>query len=178
MEWLYDLDRTIFEPNVSLFEMFVRGTIMYLGLFVLMRVVLKRESGTVGVSDLLVVVLIADAAQNGMSGDYVSIPEGFVLVTTILLWAFVIDWLTYHVPLVQRLVDQEPLPLVRDGRILQRNLRKELITRDELQSQLRQQGVDDVSEVKVACMESDGHISVVKADGGEPQKPPRERSPA
>jgi uncharacterized membrane protein YcaP (DUF421 family) len=163
MDWLYDLDRAMFEPNVSLLEMFLRGTIMYLGMFVLMRVVLKRESGTVGVSDLLVIVLIADAAQNGMSGDYLSIPEGFVLVATILGWAYVVDWLTFHVPAVQRLVDQKPLPLVVDGKILYRNLRKELITREELNSHLREEGVADVSEVKSAYMESDGKISVVKA---------------
>lgn len=178
MDWLYDLDRTIFQPNVSLLEMVVRGTMMYLGLFVLMRVVLKREAGSLGMSDILVVVLIAEGASNGLSAEYQSIPEGLTLVASILISAYVIDWLTYHVPAIAQLVDQKPLPLVRDGRILQRNLRKELITRDELQSQLRQQGVEDVSEVKMACMESDGHISVVKADGGETQKPSRERSPA
>jgi uncharacterized membrane protein YcaP (DUF421 family) len=64
---------------------------------------------------------------------------------------------------VQRLVDQKPLPLVVDGKILYRNLRKELITREELNSHLREEGVADVSEVKSAYMESDGKISVVKA---------------
>jgi uncharacterized membrane protein YcaP (DUF421 family) len=178
MDWLFDLDRAMFEPNVSLLEMFLRGSIMYLGLFVLMRVVLKRESGSVGVPDILVIVLIADAAQNGMSGDYLSIPEGFVLVMTILGWAYAVDWLTFHVPLVARLVDQPPLPLVRDGRILYRNLRRELITRDELESQLRQQGAEDVSEVRMACMESDGRISVIKTSGDVNPAPRKRGAPA
>jgi uncharacterized membrane protein YcaP (DUF421 family) len=178
MDWLYDLDRTIVEPNVSLLEIFLRGTIMYLGLFVLIRVVLKRESGGVGISDLLVVVLIADAAQNGMAGEYLSVPEGLLLVTTILGWAYVIDWMTFHVPFVRDLVVPAPLPLVVDGALQYRNMRRELITREELQTHLREQGIESVSEVKVACMESDGRISVVKADDGDNQNPARERTPA
>lgn len=179
MDWLYDLDRTIFEPNASLLEMFVRGTIMYLSLFLLIRVVLKRESGMVGISDILVVVLIADAAQNGMSGDYLSIPEGLVLVGTILLWAYIIDWFTFHSEFVRNFVEPSPLPLVLDGAIQHRNLRRELITREELETHLREQGVEDVAEVKLACMESDGRISVVKADGDDDAPKPRsERTPA
>jgi uncharacterized membrane protein YcaP (DUF421 family) len=178
MEWLVDLDRAVFEPNTSLLEMFVRGTVMYLGLFVLMRIIHRREPGGVGVSDLLVLVLIADAAQNGMAGDYLSVSEAFVLVVTILGWAYAVDWLTYHVPIVQRLVDQPPLPLVRNGEILQRNLRKELITRSELESLLRQQGIGDVSEVKEALMESDGHISVVRVEPDDSPRPRESRAPA
>lgn len=63
---LFDLDwKNIFLPGTPLLEIFLKGTLVYLSLFLLLRVVLKRESGTVGVTDLLVVVLLADAAQKG-----------------------------------------------------------------------------------------------------------------
>ncbi|MFL5593175.1 MAG: DUF421 domain-containing protein, partial [Gemmatimonadaceae bacterium] len=74
---------SVFTPKTPLLEVFVRGTAVYLALFLLLRLILKRQSGTVGVTDLLVVVLIADAAQYAMSGGYESVPDGLLLVGTI-----------------------------------------------------------------------------------------------
>ncbi len=160
-------------PDTSLLEIFVRGTLMYLALFVLLRLVLKREAGTVGITDLLVVVLIADAAQNGLADDYQSVSDGLLLVSTIIFWCYALDWLGYHVPALQRFVRPPPLPLVRNGRMLINNMRRELITREELLSMLRQQGVDDLDEVKVAFMEGDGRLSVITHNGKQQQQEPR-----
>lgn len=164
----------IFLPSTPLLEIFIRGTITYLALFLLLRLVLKRQSGTVGITDLLVIVLIADAAQNAMAGEYTSITDGVLLVATIILWSYALDWLGYHVPAIQRLVHPPPLELVKDGRMLYVNMRRELITKEELMSQIREQGVDDLSQVKRAFMESDGHISVVTADQANHPAPKRE----
>lgn len=70
----------VFVPTHSMFEMFVRGTTMYLVIFALLRFVLKRQSGGFSTPDLLLVVLLADAAQNGMADEYRSITEGVVVV--------------------------------------------------------------------------------------------------
>jgi uncharacterized membrane protein YcaP (DUF421 family) len=128
--------------------MIVRGTIMYLALFVLLRVMLKRQSSGVGVTDLLVVVFIADAAQNGMAKEYRSVTEGIVLVATIIGWDYVLDWLGHRFPAFQRLVRPAPLTLVRHGRLLRDNMRRELVTKEELMSQLREQGVDSIQAVR------------------------------
>ncbi|HEX2981271.1 MAG TPA: hypothetical protein VHO48_13460, partial [Anaerolineaceae bacterium] len=98
----------IFTPDTPILEIFVRGSVMYLALFVLLRVILKREAGTVGISDLLVVVLLADAAQNGMAGDYQSISDGILLVATIILWSYFLDWLGYRFPRIERLIHPSP----------------------------------------------------------------------
>jgi uncharacterized membrane protein YcaP (DUF421 family) len=119
------------------------------------------------VSDLLVVVLIADAAQNGMAGEYKSITEGAIVVATIFAWNYVLDWLAYRWRVVHWLLHPPALLLVRNGQILARNLRAELITRDDLLSQLREQGVEDVQKVKKCYLESDGRLSVIRADSGE-----------
>lgn len=164
--WLLGVDwGRLFIPELSPLEIFVRGTVMYLALFVLLRLVLKREAGAVGITDLLVVVLLADAAQNAMAAEYTSLPDGVLLVATIVFWAHALNWLGFRVPLIQRLVHPRALPLVKDGRMLRRNMRHELITADELVSQLRLQGVEEVSRVKAAYMEGDGRISVVERDG-------------
>jgi uncharacterized membrane protein YcaP (DUF421 family) len=167
MDWLHRIDwQKAFVPQLSVAEIFLRGTAVYFLLFAFLRV-LRRESGAIGITDLLVVVLIADAAQNAMAGEYVSITEGALLVGTIAVWDYTLDWLGYHSRFVARVLRPAPLMLVRDGRMLRRNMRRELITEDELLSQLRQQGVGDVSEVEEACLEGDGRISVIKKESGK-----------
>lgn len=156
--------RGLFVPEVALLEIVVRGTVVYLGLVLLLRLVLKREAGALNLPDLLVVVLLADAVQNGMAGDYRTITGALVLALTIIGWNVALDWVAYRVPAVRRLLRPRPLPLVRDGRILRRNLRQEFVTEDELLAHLRLHGVDHVSQVKEAFMEGDGRISVVTRD--------------
>lgn len=152
---------SVFVPTVHIGELFLRGTIIYLFLLVILRV-LRREAGTIGISDLLVVVLIADAVQNAMSSEYKSITEGIVLVLTIVFWDYFVDWLGYRFPFIQRLVRPAPLLLIKDGRLQRRNMRQELITEEELMGQLREQGVERVEEVKKCYLEGDGQISVIK----------------
>lgn len=164
----------LFVPSVSLIELFVRGSLMYLFILFLMRI-FRREAGTLSIPDLLVVVLMADAAQNGMSADYRSVTEAFVLVGTIFLWDYALDWLASRSGAVHRLLHPAPLPLVKDGKILRRNLRQELLTMDDLLGQLREQGVEDVREVKRSFIESDGHLSVIKYQAGEQQHQPKRR---
>lgn len=176
MRALLQIDwNAVFVPTVSVAEIVLRGTLIYLLLFFVLRV-LRREAGALGISDLLVVVLIADAAQNAMASEYKSVTEGAVLVGTIIAWDYSLDWLGYRFPAIRRLLRPAPLPLVKDGRVLRQNLRKEMITMEELLGQLREQGVESVAEVKHCCLEGDGHISVIKKksagdDGGSgPQK--------
>jgi uncharacterized membrane protein YcaP (DUF421 family) len=163
----------IFKLDTPPLEIFLRGSVVYLALFTLLRLVLRREAGTVGMSDLLVIVLIADAAQNAMAGNYNSVPDGILLVATIIFWSFALEWLGYHIPWVGRFVHPPPVPLVRNGQLLRRNMRKELITEDELMSQLRQQGVANLAEVQTACIEPDGRISVVTANSQHNEAPER-----
>jgi len=159
---LYDINwHDLFVPAHPI-ETIIRGSLMYLSLFLLMRFVLKRESGSIGTADLLMVVVIADAAQNAMAGDYKSITDGVILVVTIMFWNYAIDWLSYHSPTMRRVLQPKPLLLVKNGRMYKQNMRKELITKEELIAELRENGVEDLSEVKEARIEEDGHVSVIK----------------
>ena len=172
MERIYDVDwHRTFMPETPLLEIVLRGTLTYLALILLFRIVLKREPGTIAITDLLVVVLVADAAQNAMADDYHSVTDGIALVGTIIFWSYTLNWLGYHFPLVERIVHPPKLPLIRDGRLIRKNMRTELITEEELMSQLREQGVEDPSAVKVAYMEGDGRISVI-TDGKEARGAP------
>lgn len=171
---LFGVDwHAVLAPDTPPLEIFVRGSLVYIALFALLRVVLKRQSGTLGVGDLLVIVLIADASQNAMAGDYTSVPDGVLLVATIVGWSYAIDWLGYHVPPLQRLLFPPPLLLVKDGHMLRRHMRQELITEGELMAQLRMQGVERIDEVKRAFMEGDGRISVVTYEEREQRETER-----
>ena len=120
----------IFGLTVSPLELVVRGTAMYLFLFLIFRVVVRRRIGAVGMADILVLVIIADAAQNGMAGEYRSVTEGAILIGTIIGWNWLIDWVNFKVPALQSWLEAPPLLLVDDGRILYRNLRHEFVTEE------------------------------------------------
>jgi uncharacterized membrane protein YcaP (DUF421 family) len=152
----------IFGISTSPLELIIRGTVMYLFLFLLFRVVVRRRVGSVGMADILIMVIIADAAQNGMSGEYRSVTEAFILVGTLIGWNMFIDWLTFRFPKLQQTLEPPPLPLVQNGRVLHRNLKHEFVTEEELKSKLREKGVKELSEVAQAHMESDGTVSVIK----------------
>lgn len=165
MEHIIGIDwHALFVPNTSIAEVILRGTFIYLLLFFLMRF-MRREAGQIGIADVLIVVVIADAAQNGMAGPYNSITEGVVLILTISFWDFALDWLGYNVPAFGRLIHPKPLPLIKDGRLLLRNMRRELITKDELHSRLREEGLENLNDVKHCYMEGDGRISIISKNG-------------
>ena len=156
----------LFIFTVSPLELFIRGTIVYLLVFVLMRV-FRREPGTVGIADLLMVVLIADASQNAMSKDYQSVLDGFVLILTIVFWNYAVDWLTARSPLIERFTHPAPIALVREGSMIPENMQRQFVTHNQLMSILREHGIDTVSEVKAAYIEGSGHTSVIPMQGSQ-----------
>jgi uncharacterized membrane protein YcaP (DUF421 family) len=97
-----------------------------------------------------------------MSSSYTSITDGIVLVATIVGMSFLFDWLGFHVSFMRRFVHPDRKPLVVDGRIIRRTLNEELMTEDELMSQLRLSGTELIQDVKAAYLEGNGEISVIK----------------
>jgi uncharacterized membrane protein YcaP (DUF421 family) len=152
----------LFVFGVSPWELFMRGSLMYWFIFILLRLAGRRDFGSIGSADVLLVVLIADAAQNAMSAEYKSVAEGMVLVGTLILWSVILDRVSYFWPAVDRMLDPGRVCLIKDGIMQRRGMRREYVTRDELMSELRQHGVEDLSEVRRAYMESQGEISVLK----------------
>jgi uncharacterized membrane protein YcaP (DUF421 family) len=171
---------SLFRFDVDPQEIILRGTLIYWFLFALFRLVLRRDVGSLGIADVLLLVLIADASQNAMAGGYESVAEGMVLVSTIAGWNWFVDWISFRYPALRRWLQPPPLKLVEHGRLQRRAMRRELVTTDELMSKLREQGIRDLGEVELAYMESDGEISVIRqrgADDGPPARPQRSTLP-
>lgn len=158
--WLNIDWQRLFVPSQSPLETMIRGTCIYLAVYAMLRV-FRRQTGSLGPADLLVLILIADAAQNGMTGDYHSITDGLILIGTIMGWEYVLDWLGFKSPWMQQFLERPPLLLIKDGQVLVENLRSELMTADDLASQLRRKGVEHPREVKRCFLEGDGHLSVI-----------------
>lgn len=169
----------LFAVHVAPLELIARGTLMYWFLLVIFRVVLRRDPGSLGVADILLVVIIADAAQNGMSGSYETVAEGFILVGTLVCWNYALDWASCRWEIVHKLTEPTPLQLVKDGQMLMRNLRKQFLTREDVEAQLRHAGVDDVCKVRAAYLEGDGKLSVLKCeDTSTPPRSDKDEGPA
>ncbi|SFM62202.1 DUF421 domain-containing protein [Variovorax sp. OV329] len=154
----------LFGREFPIWHMVVRGTVVYWFLLLVFRFVLRRDVGSLGVADLLFVVLVADAASNAMQGEYKSIGDGLVLVGTLVVWNFGLDWLSYRYEPVARFLEPLPEVLVRHGRINRKALKREMITVEELEGKLREAGVEALEEVRIARMEQDGQLSVFRRD--------------
>jgi uncharacterized membrane protein YcaP (DUF421 family) len=166
VEKIFQIDwQSVFVPTESLLGIFIRGTILFLVMFAVLRI-FRRQAGSVGIADLLVIVVIADAAQNGMTGEAKSVTESVLLILTIVLWDYLLDWVGDKSEFFKRLVEPKELLLISDGKLLRRNMHKELISYDELMTQLRLQGVETVDEVKKCYLESNGRFSVITYDKG------------
>ncbi len=147
----------------------LRGTLMYWFLFGIFRFVLRRDVGSLCISDFLFVVILGDAAQNSMIGDATSATDGMVLIGTLVFWSYLLDSLSFRYPVVQRLTSAPRLCLVRDGKLQRRNMRKEFITDEELNAKIRHEGIEDLAMIKRMYLEADGEMSVIRLESGTPQ---------
>lgn len=158
----YSMDwNALFGIHTPVAELLIRGSAMYWFLFLLFRFVMRRDVGAVGIADVLLLVIIADASQNAMAGEYKSVTEGMILVSTIIGWNLALDWLASHFEIFSKLAAPAPLVLIRNGRLLAANLHKEMLSREDVMEKLRLKGVEDIADVKVARMEATGEISVI-----------------
>jgi uncharacterized membrane protein YcaP (DUF421 family) len=173
---VFELDwQQLFGIEKSILELVIRGTVMYWFLFLLLRFVMRRDVGAIGIADVLLIVILADAAQNAMDDGYRTLTEGMILVGTLVVWNVLTNWLNYRFRWFEKFSEPPPVLLVRNGKPLERNLRREMLTHDELMSKLREQSVESFEEVRWAYMEGDGQISVrrFRDDGGHPKQPKR-----
>jgi len=168
----------VFQLTMSPWQLMLRGSVMFWFLFLIFRFVLRRDVGSMGITDFLFVVLLGDAAQNGMIGNATSASDGIVLIATLVFWNGSLDFLSWRFRAVEKLVVASRLTLVRDGRMLRRNMRREYVSVEELLSEFRQHGIDDLADVKRMYLEGDGEISVIKrkdAPGDAMAPPPTPR---
>lgn len=157
------MDFSFLSFSMSPLEIAIRGTLMYWFLFCIFRFVLRRDTASAGITDILFVVLLGDAAQNAMIGDGQTVADGAALILTLVFWNYLLDYLGFHFAPVARLTEAPRVTLVRHGRLQHRSMRREHLTEQEIRTKLRGEGLENLTEVKAMYLESDGSVSVLKA---------------
>jgi uncharacterized membrane protein YcaP (DUF421 family) len=170
--------RELFEIHMSVAELLIRGSAIFWFLFLIFRFVMRRDIGGVGIADVLLLVIIADASQNAMAGEYRTISEGFVLIATIIGWNWLLDWLSYRYAWARRFAQAPRLLLVDEGKPQVRNMRRHYISLDDLLSKLRQQGIESIDDVKKAYLEGDGSVSIIKREAAGDDDAQRRATPS
>lgn len=152
-------------PTLPIHVTAARAAAVYLIVCALLRVIPKRQAGSISPQDIVGAVIVGGLAVEGIAQSDAGPADFVIMITVVLMCNFGLDWLADRFPALRRLIREPPTCLVRDGRIDRRALHKEMLAEDELLAQLRKQGVEDVNQVRSAHLEADGEVSVVRADG-------------
>ena len=156
----------MFALTTAWYEIILRTFVVYIVVLVLLRTAGKRELGQMTPFDLVVILVIANAVQNAMTGGDNSLIGGVIAATTLTLVNIAVGRWGARVPFFRRLVVSEPTLLLQDGTPIAENLEREHIDIEELEMAARQHGIPELSEVAAAVLEEDGSISVIAKKGG------------
>ena len=162
-------------PWHTLLDVALRTTIIYFALLVGLRVTGTRQLGQMSTFDLVLLLIIANAVQNAMVGPDTSLAGGLVAAGVLLVWHAVIQRVRLQSRQVDRLLAGEGIMLIHRGQVLAAHTRRAGITEDDLLQALREHGVASVHDVRLAVLEPDGSISVLRNDDMRPGDRPHHR---
>jgi len=145
----------------------LRASLIYFFLLFVIRLLGKREVGSSSAFDFLVALMLGEVVDEAIFGD-VSMTKGLLAISVIAIWHMVNSWASYRSKFVQKLTSAEPTVLVEHGKMKQDNLAKERMNKEEVQSELRLMGIDEIKQVKRATLEPNGKVSVIKEEWAEP----------
>ena len=152
----------LFELAMPWWEFVLRAVVVYVILLALIRMSGKRTMGQFTPFDMLLIVLLGTAVQNSLIGEDVSLLGGLLLAAVLIASNWCVAWLTARSRRAERIVEGAPVVIARHGKLFERVLRRELISSDDFDEALRMHNLQDVSEVELALLETNGSISVVK----------------
>ena len=164
---------SLFDMTTPWYEILLRTFVVYLTVLVLLRLAGKRELGQMTPFDLVVILVIANAVQNAMTGGDNSLIGGILAASTLTIVNIAVGRWGSRVPFFRRLVASEPTLLLRDGKPLQEALDHERIDIEELEMAARQHGIADLKDVTAAVLEEDGSISIIPKAGTKVRRSPR-----
>lgn len=158
-------------------DIVLRATVMFFALYVLVRIMGKRELAQMTSFELIVLVVFGDLIQQGVTHNDFSLAGAILAISTMGFWALSLSWLTWCFRRAEILLDGEPRVIVRDGQIVQENLRRDRLTRAEILSEMRLAGIGHLSDVAWAILEPRGKMSFIQRhEGGSEEAPPRPKN--
>ena len=143
-------------------DLVLRAIFVFGFLLVLTRVIGKRELSTLQPFDLILLIVVGDAVQQGLTQDDYSLTGAVLVVGTIAVLQVFVSWLSYRFPRARPILDGEPLIVVQDGEVIEANLKRERLTVEEIAEAARLQQIARLSDVRFAILETSGEISFIK----------------
>ena len=146
-------------------DIVARAAVMFFVLYVLLRIMGKRELGQLTPFELVVMIVLGDLIQQAVTHNDFSLTGAILAVSTFAFLAIAMSWLTYLSPRAEKLLDGEPRVVIRNGKLLKENLRRDRMTQSEVESEMRLAGIATMDQVAWAILEPQGKISFIKKDG-------------
>ncbi len=159
-------------------DIVLRAAVIFVALYLLVRLMGKRELGQMTPFELIVLIVIGDLIQQGVTQNDFSLTGAIIAISTIAFLALLFSWASYLWPRAERLLEGEPRVIVRDGEILTSNLRRNRLTVSEIESEMRLAGIASLDKVAWAILEPRGKISFIQRSdaGGNGEPPPQPRN--
>jgi uncharacterized membrane protein YcaP (DUF421 family) len=142
-------------------DLVLRATVVFLFIFMITRVAGRRELSSLQPFDVILLVVLGDLVQQGITQSDQSVTGTLIVISTITLLSVAVSWISFRSPRVRPVAEGEPLVLVHDGQIIERNLRRERLTRADLEEEARRQQVASLGDIQWAILERSGSISII-----------------
>jgi len=144
-------------------EMVLRAIAVFLFLLVLTRVIGRRELSSLEPFDLILLIVLGDVVQQGLTQDDYSLTGAFLVIGTFAILQVFVSWIGYRFPFARPVLEGEPIIIIQDGELIERNLKRERLTRQEIAEEARSQQIAHISEVRWGVLETNGKISFIKS---------------
>jgi uncharacterized membrane protein YcaP (DUF421 family) len=148
-------------------QIILRSLALFLFVWLVMRIAGRKELSQMTSFDLVIIVVLGDLIQQGVTGDDRSVVGAMLAVTTFVLLAVLLSYVSFRFRAARPVLDGEPVIIVRDGSFLEQVMRIERLTEDEVREAARSKGIDRISQVKVGILEADGQFAFIRREGGE-----------
>ena len=146
-------------------DIVIRAAVAFFFIFLLTRIVGRRELSTVEPFDLILLIVLGDLVQQGITQSDYSVTGLILAASTIALLAVAVSYVSFRFPRTRPVLDGEPIVVIQDGKVLDSNLRRERLTEEELAEEARGQQIGSLDEVSWAILETSGQISFIKKSG-------------
>jgi uncharacterized membrane protein YcaP (DUF421 family) len=142
-------------------DLVIRAAVVFFFVFLLTRITGRRELSQLEPFDVILLVVVGDLVQQGVTQSDYSVTGALTVISTIGVLSVFVSWLSYRFKIVRRVSEGEPVVLIHDGRPIERNMRRERITLEDIEEEARQEQITSIRDLRLAILENDGRISFI-----------------
>jgi uncharacterized membrane protein YcaP (DUF421 family) len=143
-------------------DLAIRTAVIFFFIYLLMRIIGRRELSSLEPFDLILLVVLGDSVQQAVTQDDYSVTGAFIVVSTIALLQVFLSYVNFRVPRLRTIIDGEPIVIVQDGKVIEGNARRERLTLDDIAEAARLQQIASLDDVQWAVLETSGELSFVE----------------